>query len=146
MTGCKERYIVGDYVMVEWEGNEYPAMVVGVEGPARYRVHYQDYDEIWDESVSASRIKSRITGKVSPPPPPLKVLRRGGAPVGSQDLDGGIVSRFEKGQIVKVWWHGNLYRATILEVLGDERYRIHYDGFGPEWDETIDISRIKPAK
>jgi hypothetical protein len=43
---------------------------------------------------------------------------------------------------VRVDWHGKPYAATIVTVLGGERYRVHYDGFGPEWDETIDGARI----
>ena len=143
-VSCKEQYVVGDHVLVEWEGNDYPAVIIEVEGPAKYRVHYDGYDSIWDESVNVTKIKGRVLGATIPPPPPAKVVRRGGAPVGSASAaDGGTLSRYEKGQRIRVRWNGKVYPATIVEVLGDERYRVHYEGFGNEWDETIEVSRIK---
>ena len=146
-VSCKEHYVVGDHVLVEWEGNDYPAVIIEVEGPARYRVHFDGYDSIWDQSVNVTKIKGRVTVPVTPPPPPAKVLRRMGAPVGSASAgDGGTPSRYKQGQRVRVRWHGKVYPATIVEVLGDEHYRIHYEGFGEEWDETIEVSRIKATR
>lgn len=142
LVGCQDKFIVGDHILVEWEGNHYPAVVVSVEGPARYRVHYDGYDSIWDENVNVRRIKGRITGPVVEPPPPAKVLRRGGAPVSSASIDGGAPSRHKVGDRVRVQWHGKVYSATVLEVLGGEKYRVHYEGYGPEWDETVELSRI----
>jgi hypothetical protein len=138
---------VGDHILVEWEGNDYPAVVTEVEGPARYRIHYDGYDSIWDETINVTRVKGRVTGPMLPPPPPAKVLRRGGAPVGAASaLDGGVLSRFKQGQRIRVQWQGRVYPATVVEVFGAEQYRVHYDGFGPEWDETIDVSRIKSVQ
>jgi len=146
-ASCKENYVVGDHVLVEWEGNDYPAVVVEVEGPARYRVHYDGYDAIWDETVNVTRIKGRLKGPIVPPPPPAKVVRLGGAPAASASAsDGHTLSRYKQGQRVRVLWHDRIYPATIVEVLRDERYRVHYEGFGPEWDETIDASRIKEPR
>ena len=34
------------------------------------------------------------------------------------------------------------YPATIITVLGDDRYRVHYEGYGNEWDEDIALNRI----
>ena len=44
---------------------------------------------------------------------------------------------------MRVEWHGSTYPATILNTLGDDRYRIHYEGYGPEWDEDIAMGRIQ---
>lgn len=43
---------------------------------------------------------------------------------------------------VEVEWENNWYPATILEVKGS-RYRIHYLGYGAEWDEWIDAGRLR---
>ncbi|HKC62836.1 MAG TPA: caspase family protein [Pyrinomonadaceae bacterium] len=43
---------------------------------------------------------------------------------------------------VEVEWEGQWYAATILEVRG-EKYRIHYLGYGSEWDEWVDDSRLR---
>ncbi len=142
LPACKDSYVVGDHVLVEWEGNDYPAVIVAIEGPARFRVHYDGYDRIWDENVNQTRIKGRVKGPILAPPPPEKVLKRGGAPASSHSAAVGAPSRFREGTRVRVQWHGKPYSATIIQVLGGERYRVHYDGFGPEWDETIEASRI----
>ncbi len=139
---CKDDYIVGDHVMVDWEGADYPAVILSVEGPARYRVHFDGYDSIWDENVNVTRIKGRVQGPVVAPPPPSKVLRRGGGPAASSSTGGAPPARYKLGARVRVEWHGKPYSASIVDVLPGERYRVHYDGFGPEWDETIDGARI----
>lgn len=147
VISCKETYVVGDHVMVEWENNDYPAFIIAMEGPARFRVHFDGYDSIWDETVNVSRLKGRVKGPVQPPPPPAKVLRLGGAPVASASApDAAAPSRYKQDQKVRVLWHDKVYPATIIEVLKDERYRVHYDGFGPEWDETVEVGRIKTPR
>jgi hypothetical protein len=142
LSGCKESFIVGDHVLVEWEGNDYPAVILSIEGPARYRVHYDGYDKIWDENVNVTRVKGRVKGPILAPPPPAKVVKRGGAPASSGSAPSSSPSHFHEGVRVRVEWHGKPFPATIVTVLGGERYRVHYEGFGPEWDETIEGSRI----
>jgi hypothetical protein len=43
---------------------------------------------------------------------------------------------------VEVEWQGEWYPATVLEVRG-ARYRIHYLGYGSDWDEWVDASRLR---
>lgn len=43
---------------------------------------------------------------------------------------------------VEVLWEDDWYPATILEVRGS-RYKIHYDGYGAEWDEWVDNARLR---
>lgn len=138
--GCSKSYRVGDKVLVEWEEKAppYPASIIVVESPGRYRVHFEGYEAIWDESVAATRIKGRISGPVQAPPPPAKVRARLGAANKAQ------LSTFKVGDHVKVDWKGTFYSATILAVHGGEKYRVHYEGYDANWDENnVDISRIQ---
>jgi len=146
VAGCKDSYVVGDHVVVDWEGNDYPAVVLTVEGPARYRIHYDGYDQIWDENVNATRIRGRLKGVMTAPPPPAKVLKRGGAPAASSSADGGVMGRFKVGERVRVEWNGKIYTASVIDIVGPEKYKVHYDGFGAEWDETIDGIRIQAPR
>src|SRR5690606_27701372 len=74
VTGCKRPYRIGEYVWVEWEeGAYYPAYIIQKKGPTRYRVHFEGYESRWDEDVTLDRIRGRIDGPVTPPPPPKKV-------------------------------------------------------------------------
>lgn len=137
LGACASNYRVGDRVLVEWEGNDYPASILVIESTARFRVHFEGYESIWDESVPATRIKGKVKGYVLPPPPPPRVRARMTA--GNK----ATISTFRQGDRVKVDWKGSFYSATVVEVLGNERYRVHYDGYDANWDENVDIARIQ---
>jgi hypothetical protein len=50
---------------------------------------------------------------------------------------------FKVGDKVQVEWHGKFYPSTILSVLPDDKFKIHFDGWSNSWDEVVPISRIK---
>lgn len=135
--GCKRSYAIGDAVLVEWEGQEYPAKIIKVESASKYRIHYDGYDEIWDEVVTRDRIQGRIEG--DPPPAP-----EAPAKVRAKALAAAKTNVYKIGDRVRVEWHGQVYRSTIIAIVGHERYRVHYEGYGPEWDEIVGLSRIQP--
>ncbi|MDQ3819781.1 MAG: caspase family protein [Acidobacteriota bacterium] len=60
--------------------------------------------------------------------------------VAGRDVAARSASRIK--ERVEVEWEGNWYPATILEVRG-AKYRIHYLGYGSEWDEWVDDSRLR---
>jgi hypothetical protein len=146
LTGCRRAHQVGDHVLVDWRGDEYPAVIVAIEGPAKFHVHYDGYSDDWDESIPATRIRGRLSTTTSQPgaAPPVKMRARPGASAG----DAGMapphpLSVYRTGDRVRVEWHGSVYPATIINVLGDDRYRVHYDNYGNEWDEDIGLYRIQ---
>lgn len=134
--GCKRSYSVGDHVLVEWEGASYPAMIVEAPGPAKFKVHYDGYDPIWDETVPRDRVKGLVEGTVIQPEPPAKVRAKA--------IQAAQTNVYKIGDRVRVEWHNQIYAATITGIVGQERYRIRYDGYGAEWDETVGLSRIQP--
>lgn len=44
---------------------------------------------------------------------------------------------------VDVEWRGRWWPATVLERRSSERYLVHYDGYGEEWDEVVGPERIR---
>lgn len=134
-VGCKRSYGVGDAVLVEWEGNVYPGKIIAVAGPAKYKIHYDGYDDIWDEVVPRTRIKGIVEGDVVQPEPPAKVRAKA--------LAAAQTNVHKIGDRVRVEWHGQMYPAIITGIVGQERYRVHYEGYGAEWDETVGLSRIQ---
>jgi len=134
-AGCQRTYRQGDEVMVEWEGKEYPATILSAD-PAKPKVHYDGYDDVWDESVSKSRIKGFRQGTEVRPEPPAKVRAKA--------LEAAQTNTYRVGDQVRVEWSGRFYNAQIIEVVGKERYRVHYEGYGPEWDENVGLARIQP--
>lgn len=135
-AGCKRQYSVGDHVYVEWEGADYPAVVIAATSPTKYKVHYDGYESVWDEVVPRDRIKGLVEGNARHPEPPAKVRAKA--------LQAAQSNTYKTGDRVRVEWHGQLYMATVMSIVGQERYRIRYDGYGPEWDETVGLARIQP--
>jgi hypothetical protein len=136
LAGCKPSYAIGDHVMVDWEGNTYPAVILEAPGPAKFKVHYDGYDTIWDEIVVKDRIHGFVTGPVAAPEPPAKVRAKA--------IKAAQTNTYKPGAHVRVEWHGQIYPATIKGIVGQEKYHVGYDGYGPEWDEIVGLSRIQP--
>lgn len=135
VAGCSRSYDVGDHVLVDWEGNVYPAMIIEVPGPGKVKVHYDGYDEMWDEVIPRNRIKGPVEGNVAIPDPPEKVRRTA--------VEAAKTNQHKIGDRVKVEWAGFFYPAVVVGVVGPERYRVHYEGYGSEWDENVGRERIQ---
>jgi hypothetical protein len=145
LAGCRRAHQVGDHVLVDWRGADYPAVIVAVEGPSKFHVHFDGYSEDWDETIPATRIRSRLSTAPLPGPPglPPSRLRTKASASASSSAEPLPRSIYHVGDHVRVEWHGSIYPATILTALGDDRYRVRYEGFGSEWDEDIAMSRIQ---
>lgn len=135
LSGCSRHYDVGDHVLVEWEEDVYPAMIIEVPGPGKVKVHYDGYDELWDEVVPRSRVKGRVEGTVVSPDPPEKVRRTA--------VEAAKTNKFKIGDRVRAEWHAHTYNAVIVGIVGPERYRLHYEGYGSEWDENVGRERLR---
>ncbi len=136
-SGCRRAYDIGDHVLVEWEGATYPGVIIDIPGPGKVKIHYDGYDEMWDEVVPRSRLKGRIEEgqEVPSPEAPAKVRRTA--------IEASKTNRFKMGDRVKVDWNGHYYPAVISGIVGPERYRIHYLSYGSEWDENVGRERIR---
>lgn len=58
----------------------------------------------------------------------------------------GEKSTYEVGDKVTVRWQGQTYPSTVLAVLPNDKYKIHYTGWASSWDETVGLDRIVGAK
>jgi hypothetical protein len=59
VQAAKGSFAVDDNVDVEWHGTWYAASVMEVKGQGKYKIHYQGYDNSWDETVGPARIRAR---------------------------------------------------------------------------------------
>lgn len=143
LTACRRPNQVGDHVLVDWRGGEYPAVIVGVEGVSRFRVHYDGYSEDWDETVPATRIRGRLSTNPGAVAPAAAAKAARVLASASASAPPAPPSVYHLGDRVRVEWHGSMYPATIVAILGDDRYRVHYESYGDEWDEDIPMSRIQ---
>jgi hypothetical protein len=136
LIACSRGYDVGDRVLVEWEGKSYPAIIIEVPQPGKVKVHYDGYDEMWDELVPRNRIKGRVEGKVPIPDPPEKVRRVA--------VEAAKKNKYKIGDRVNAEFQRHYYPAIIVGVVGPERYRVHYEGYSNEFDENVGPERIRP--
>ncbi|NUP10419.1 MAG: hypothetical protein HOW73_30585 [Polyangiaceae bacterium] len=136
LVACSRGYRVGDEVMVEWEGKDYPAVILEADGATKFKVHFIGFDDVWDESVPKSRIKGKRTGNEVQPEPPPKVRQKA--------MEAAQSNTFRVGDHVRVEWKDRLYPAQIVDVVGKERYKVRYEGYGSEWDEIVGLNRVQP--
>ena len=138
---CHDDYRIGEFVWVDWQGRDYPAYIIDRKVGAKYRVHFDGYDTRWDEDVTVDRIKGRIKGPATIPPPPERVARAMGiSPTPSASAT--VPSTYAVGDRVRVRWRESVYTATITALESRSKIRVHYEGYGPEWDEVISEDRI----
>ncbi|WP_104981671.1 agenet domain-containing protein [Sorangium cellulosum] len=106
----------GTPLLVERGGLWLPATVVGALGPDRVIVHYDGTDPAWDEPVSFDRI-------------------RAAPPAGAAD--------YRAGEKVLVTAQGRLLLADVVQQIGPDAWRIHYDGYPPEIAEDVKLDRLR---
>ena len=46
---------------------------------------------------------------------------------------------------VEVEWHGSWWPAVVLEQRGN-RWLVHYEGYGSDWDEVVGPDRIRERR
>jgi hypothetical protein len=141
VAACHDDYRIGEFVWVDWDGRDYPAYLIDRKGAAKYRVHYDGYDARWDEDVTVDRIKGRIKGPATIPPPPERVARAMGINT-TPSASAAVPSAFAVGDRVRVRWRESVYTATIVALESRQKIRVHYEGYGPEWDEVVSEDRI----
>jgi hypothetical protein len=112
---------VGEQLYVEWQGSYWAARVIGLSGP-NVRVHYEGWGDEWDEIASPERlVRLRLDPSFANA---LAALRPGAA--------------------VEVLWGGSYWPARVTARVGADQFAIRYDGYGPEWDETVGPDRLRP--
>jgi hypothetical protein len=102
-------------VEVLWGGTYYAAEILEIRG-GLYRVHYTDWGSEWDEWVPRHRMRPAAER------PPLE--------------------RVQVGQKLEARWHGTWWAAEVVAAKNGF-YRIHYTGWGVEWDEWVEIDRLR---
>jgi hypothetical protein len=51
-------------------------------------------------------------------------------------------SKYSAGSKVEILWSGSWYKGEVLEV-NDNKYKIHYDGYGSAFDEWVTSERLR---
>jgi hypothetical protein len=106
-------HVAGDSLFVEWGGSWWKATAIAPLSDGRTVIHYDGWSEDYDEVAKPRRIRTVLANLPTP----------------------------NLGETVFVEWKGSWWPAKVLKVAKGA-YRIHYDGYGPEWDEDIASSRL----
>lgn len=106
-------HATGDALFVEWGGSWWRATAIAPLPDGRTVIHYDGWSEDYDEVAKPKRIRTPLANLPTP----------------------------TVGESVFVEWKGSWWPAKVLKV-SKGAYRIHYDGYGPEWDEDVTISRV----
>jgi hypothetical protein len=98
-----------------WGNRWWPVEIVG-RREGLTKIHYTGWGNEWDEWVEHSRLRKAA---------PRVALRAG-----------------KVGQRVDVEWQGTWWDGEIIAVRAG-LYKVHYAGWGSEWDEWVEPSRLR---
>ena len=106
-------HVAGDPLFVEWGGSWWKATVIVPLPDGRVVIHYDGWSQDYDEIATPKRIRTALPTAATP----------------------------SVGDSVFVEWKGSFWPAKVLNV-STAGVRVHYDGFGPEWDEDVPVTRL----
>ena len=109
----------GARVQVERQGQWYPATVVQPTGDGRFLIHYDNTGDEWNEPVGPERIQVP------------------GTPNLARD--------YRPGEKILVEGQGRVALADVVQQVGPDAWRVHYDGFGAETGENVGPDRMRRA-
>ena len=102
-------------VEVSWGGSWWKAEVLERRGQLT-KIHYTGWGPEWDEWVEPARIRAAA------PETPL--------------------AKGRTGQRVSIEWHGSWWDGEIVATKNGF-YKVHYTGWGAEWDEWVESDRLR---
>lgn len=115
------RAVTGRAVEVLWGGQWWAAEVLETRAGIS-RIHYTGWGAEWDEWVGPERLRAAAAAAPAKPVAPLTTAR--------------------VGQRIEVEWHGSWWAAEVVAVKNGF-YKIHYSGWGGEWDEWVELARMR---
>jgi hypothetical protein len=150
-------YVEGEAVKLWYGSRWYDATIKQVRSGGRYLVSYDGWSDNWDEVVTVERLQ-KITPPAATEPADQSLLQAEGLVVIEATQDAGAAATeveddeadeaerdlaYGEGEAVRVLWRSTWYDGTIKAVRGDGTYLIGYDGYGSNWDEVVDTTRLE---
>jgi len=132
----EQRWKTGDEIDVSYQGAAYLARVEDVDGWLYY-ITYPGYGPGWNEWVGPDR----ILGRHEPGSPARRPLEGGAEPERAVTI--GAEDDAPEGDKVDILWRGTWYPGVVTGDRDGKRC-VHYDGYGPEWDECVTEDRLRP--
>ncbi|WP_448530495.1 agenet domain-containing protein [Raineya sp.] len=58
-----------------------------------------------------------------------------------------VKKNWNVGDKAEIYWKGSWYKGSIVAGKNAQgRYKVHYDGYDSNWDEYVDIRRLRPLE
>lgn len=133
--------------MAEWK----PAEVIDVRNDGAVLIKYRDVTTtllIRQRNWLAVETKTLDAARANPSrfAPSVRVLPNGITPITDDLAPVTSATPLVKGVPLKAEWGGSWHDVTVLEILGGERVRIHWDGWATNWDEDRDYRSLAVTK
>jgi len=96
------------------------------------KADFEEYLRKYPQGSFAGIARNRIKTLAAPPP----VVAAAQPAKGSFAVDDNV----------DVEWKGAWYAASVMEVKGQGKYKIHYQGYDSSWDETVGPNRIRARR
>ncbi len=138
-------------VLAGWMGEWKKAEVIEARKDGNVTVKYPEYSSFLiarPRNWLAIESKTLDAGRVNPKQfvPSVKVLPGGTTPI-DPDLEAVTATTpLVPGAPLKAEWGSRWNDVTVLEVLDNDRVRIHWDKFGKAWDDDKDRSSLMISK
>lgn len=132
---ARPKYAVGQPVLIEFQGAWFPGRIRLVMPDGRYEISYDGYGPQWHQLVSRERLRTPGSRTGAPTPPAVGGNEPPGRALAS-------LSELDRGSLVWVEYQGTWYFGRVLRVAG-RGARIHYSGYGHEWDEMVGTHRLR---
>jgi hypothetical protein len=134
----------GEALFAEWGGTWYEAEILAVNDDGTARIHYTGWGEEYDETVTCERLSreqpaaAAATPNANPQPLYWDSLERLllGEPVSAD-------TRLQAGAAIHVKWQTSWWAAEVVTPNADGTVKIHYTGWGSNWDEVVSRERIQ---
>jgi hypothetical protein len=108
----------------------YPATIVEAIRRDRWEVAYDSWGSDWNRLVGPESLRPRQAAEqVAAPDPP-------GRPVGS-------AAELREGSAVLILYGGTWYPGRVRHTTQEGTVRVGYDGYGDNWDETVELARLR---
>ncbi len=115
-----QEMVAGGHVMVNRGGQWLPATIVEPLGGDRYLVSYDGAGPQFNEPVGMDRLKPVSTYGTQP-----------------------AAHDYRQGERVLVASQARLLVGDVVQQVGPDSWRVHYDGYGPEGAENVTSDRLR---
>ncbi len=137
----------GQILQVEQGGQWWAGRILSLLPDGNVKVHYLGWAADWDEVVPRTRLQldpeAASKAKKAVAAPPAAAAKSPPGPIAPSDIQVTAATVLKVGDAVQVEWGNSWWAGEVLSLTADQTVKIHYAGWGAEWDEVVPRSRLR---